>query len=51
MMDFGLGINVPELMLLVLFWGALLTLAIRLLDWLFPGAKPDHNDHTNSVKR
>jgi hypothetical protein len=50
-MDFSLSVHVLELTLLVLFWGALLVLAIWLLGLLFPVAKPPKHDRTNSVKR
>jgi hypothetical protein len=51
MMDFGLGMNILELMLLVFFWATLLVLAIWLLGWLFPTVTPSNQDHSKSIKR
>lgn len=50
-MDFMLGVNILELILLALFWGALLTGGIWLLGVLFPAVKPSKNDHPNPIKR
>lgn len=47
--DMGLGMGLFDLIIMLIFWGALLVLAIWLVGLLFPTPKKPNN-HTNSTK-
>jgi len=48
MMGFGLGMGGFGLIWMLLFWGALILLAVWLVSLLFPAAKKPDQDDSNS---